>query len=219
MCKANDIEKFESLLMSIRREGMDKLLEFIRKSDFYIAPGSTKFHSSYKGGLLKHSLNVAECLLNKLQNPIWSDILSKVGRDSLLLVALLHDVCKTYYYTEQFKNQKTYDKKKIIEAKNQNPSCVKRDNKGEFVWEVVPVYVVEDKYPLGHGSKSVIFLMQYIKLNMSEIMAINHHMGAFCDSSQWNTLGKAYEIYPLSLALHEADLEATHLMEVEVNGN
>ena len=125
MCKANDIEKFESLLMSIRREGMDKLLEFIRKSDFYTAPGSTKFHSSYKGGLLKHSLNVAECLLNKLQNPIWSDILSKVGRDSL--VALLHDVCKTYYYTEQFKNQKTYDKKKNNRSKeSESILCKKR---------------------------------------------------------------------------------------------
>lgn len=56
------VEKFEKLLTSVKREGMDRLLEFIRKSDFYKAPASTRFHSCHEGGLLEHSLNVYTCL-------------------------------------------------------------------------------------------------------------------------------------------------------------
>ena len=53
---ADNIKSFEELLGSVNREGMDRLLEFIRKSDFYKAPASTRFHSSCEGGLLYHSL-------------------------------------------------------------------------------------------------------------------------------------------------------------------
>ncbi|MDE5993144.1 MAG: hydrolase, partial [Oscillospiraceae bacterium] len=44
----------------ITREGADKLLEYLLsdKSDFFTAPASTRFHGSYEGGLLEHSLNV-----------------------------------------------------------------------------------------------------------------------------------------------------------------
>lgn len=52
-----NIEKFESMLSRYDREGMDRLLDYIRKSDFYTAPASTRFHSCHEGGLLEHSLN------------------------------------------------------------------------------------------------------------------------------------------------------------------
>lgn len=215
MAEKTNIEKFEELLLSVKRDGMDKLIEFIRKSDFYTAPASTKYHLAVTGGLLEHSLHVAECLFNKLNNPIWEKKIGDVSRETLIIVSLLHDVCKTYNYGQELKNQKTYDADKVEAAKAKNPREVKRDTNGEFIWETVPVYVTDDKYPLGHGNKSVFFIMQYIKLDMQEIAAITHHMGAYCDSSQWTTLGNAYEKWPLALALHQADLEATYLMESE----
>ena len=46
----------------IKREGLSKLLDWLEKSDFYEAPASTKYHGNYAGGLLKHSLNVYDCL-------------------------------------------------------------------------------------------------------------------------------------------------------------
>ena len=49
----NDIAKFEQLLNGVKREGIKNLLGFIRKSDFYTAPASTRFHLSENGGLLK----------------------------------------------------------------------------------------------------------------------------------------------------------------------
>jgi hypothetical protein len=40
------IEIFKS---KIKREGADKLLEYIISSDFFVAPASAKYHSAYEG--------------------------------------------------------------------------------------------------------------------------------------------------------------------------
>ena len=106
--KAN-IERFESLLGTINRIGMNDVKNFIKKSDFYTAPASTKHHLAEEGGLLKHSLHVYDCLMNKKMNPLWAKVLDGVSDETLTLVSLLHDVCKTYYYGMSTKNQKTYD--------------------------------------------------------------------------------------------------------------
>lgn len=212
MSDNSNIAKFEELLGEVKREGIENLLGFIRKSDFYKAPASTRFHLSEEGGLLKHSLHVYECLNAKLSAPIWKDVLKNVSKETVLIVSLLHDLCKTYYYTTDYKNQKTYDETKVNSA---NPREIKHDAKGDYIWETVPCFTVDNKYPLGHGSKSVVFILQYMKLSMEEITAITYHMGAYCDSAQWTELGRAYDKYPLALALHQADMEATHILEVE----
>ena len=49
-------EEFIELLKSTNREGMENLLNFLEKSDFYKAPASTRSHGNYEGGLLEHSL-------------------------------------------------------------------------------------------------------------------------------------------------------------------
>lgn len=64
------IKRYEDLLLSVKREGIENLLSFIRKSDFYTAPASTKFHSCHEGGLLEHSLNVYDCLMEKKTSPV-----------------------------------------------------------------------------------------------------------------------------------------------------
>ena len=48
----------------IQREGAEKLLDYLcsTQSDFFTAPASTRYHGSYKGGLVEHSLNVYHCL-------------------------------------------------------------------------------------------------------------------------------------------------------------
>lgn len=108
MANQANIEKFEAMLTQYNRPGMDKLIEYIRKSDFYTAPASTRFHSCHEGGLLEHSLNVADCLLKKLDNPVWADILNEVGQESIIISALLHDICKSNFYVVELKNKKVY---------------------------------------------------------------------------------------------------------------
>ena len=60
-------EKFISLLRSTNREGMENLLEFLEKSDFYKAPASTRYHGNYEGGLLEHSMKVYEIFNEKVE--------------------------------------------------------------------------------------------------------------------------------------------------------
>lgn len=63
-----DRERFEKLMQTISdRPGFDRLMNYIRKSDFYTAPASTRFHLSCEGGLLQHSLNVYEALIGRLE--------------------------------------------------------------------------------------------------------------------------------------------------------
>jgi hypothetical protein len=189
------VVRFEKLLLETKRPGIENLLEFIRKSDFYTAPASTRFHGSYEGGLLEHSLNVLDCLAEKnaSDNAIWHKELVNVQSESIVISALLHDLCKTYFYTTEMRN--------------------KKDESG--AWVQVPFYTVNDLIPYGHGEKSVMMIEEYIKLLPAERYAIRWHMGSYEPKELWNTLGTAMEKYPLVLALHEADMEATYLLEKE----
>lgn len=56
------IKRFEDEMAKVARPGADKLMDYIRKSDFYTAPASTKYHLACEGGLLQHSLNVLDAL-------------------------------------------------------------------------------------------------------------------------------------------------------------
>ena len=180
-------EEFIELLKSTNREGMEKLIEFLNKSDFFIAPASTKFHGNYESGLLEHSLKVYEIFKHKVE-----DSGLKIEEETIKIVALLHDICKANYYKVDYRN-----------AKN---------SKGE--WEKVPYYIVSDKAPYGHGEKSVMMLTEYIKLTNEEKYAIRWHMGFTEPKELYGTLGEAYRKYPIALLLHEADLEATYFYNV-----
>ena len=193
-------ERFETLLCSVKREGIDKLLDYIRKTDFYTAPASTKFHLACEGGLLQHSLNVYDCLIAKKDAPIWKDVLKDTTEESIILVSLLHDFCKTGLYVEGIKNQKSYDAEKVVAADKWQ---VKHDAQGDFVWETVKSYQVDDKIPLGHGEKSVMLVQCYVKLKMPEVMAIRWHMGFSVEKGEYGTMGAAMEKYPLVLATRQ----------------
>lgn len=183
-------EKFIELLRSINREGIDKLIMWLEKTDFFIAPASTRFHGSYEGGLVEHSINVYEILSNKINYQEPYNTLH-VSSDSLKIITLLHDICKTNLYKIDYRNVKN-----------------------EYgVWEKVPYYTTDDKMPYGHGEKSVMMISQFIKLTQEEMYAIRWHMGFTEPKELYSTIGAAFEKYPICLALHEADLDATYLIE------
>ena len=71
----------------------------------------------------------------------------------------------------------------------------------------------EDRIPYGHGEKSVMMISKFIDLTMEEMYSIRWHMGFTEPKELYNTISSVYEKFPLALALHEADLEATYLKE------
>jgi len=182
-------EKFIELLKSTNREGIDKLLDFLEKTDFYTAPASTRFHGSFEGGLLEHSLKVYDILCNKMKH---LDIDLKVSDDTLKIVSLLHDICKVNFYKVDYRN-----------VKNE-----------QGVWEKVPYYTIEDTIPYGHGEKSVMMLTEYIKLTPEEKYAIRWHMGFSEPKESYLTLGNAMKKYPLIILLNESDLESTYFFNI-----
>lgn len=181
-------QRFIELLKETNREGIDKLLEFLETSDFYRAPASTRFHGSKEGGLLEHSLKVYDILEQKAKNNI---INLSVNEDTVRIVALLHDICKTNYYAVDYRN-----------AKN-----------ALGVWEKVPFYKVDDTIPYGHGEKSVMMISEFIKLTNEEKYAIRWHMGYTEPKELYSTIGAAYAKYPFALLTNEADLEATYFFD------
>lgn len=178
---------------NITRPGADRLLEYLlsENSDFFAAPASTKYHSAYEGGLCQHSINVYECLKAYCESSRVRDEYGlNVSDESIAIVGLLHDICKVNIYETSFRN-----------AKNE-----------QGVWEKVPYYAFNDTLPYGHGEKSVYIISGFMRLTREEAFAIRWHMG-FSGEENKNTIGKALEMFPLALAAHIADMEATFLIE------
>lgn len=198
-------DRFVSLVRSIDREGINELVEFLEKSDFYTAPASTRFHCSIPEGLLIHSLNVYDMFEQKRKTEPYKTVLGNISDDSSKIVTLFHDICKTYMYETDYKNKKIYSE-----------TGSKKDEKGRFDWQAVEFYKVNDLVPYGHGEKSVMMLEEFIKLQPIERYAIRWHMGFTEPKENWNALGSAIEKYPVILALHESDLEATYLLEKDM---
>ena len=180
-------EQFIELLKNTKREGMENLISFMEKTDFFEAPASTRYHGAYKGGLLEHSLKVYEILKEKIKNTEFD-----IKEDTIIISSLLHDICKLNFYKVDYRN-----------AKNE---------KGE--WEKVPYYTIQDTIPYGHGEKSVMMITEYIKLTSEEKYAIRWHMGFTEPKELYGTIGEAYKKYPLALLLFEADLEATYFYNI-----
>ena len=181
----NDWEIYKKLLLSTKRPGIENLVQWLDNSDFKVAPASTRYHSNYEGGLLKHSLNVyEECM--RQQDLIK---LFNVPKESIIITSLLHDICKVNYYKMEMRN-------------------VKKNG----AWVQEPYYTVEDMFPMGHAEKSIIITQQYIQLTEVEIAMIRNHMGGFVDTSYFSS-SNLFNKYPESLILHIADMKATYILE------
>lgn len=88
-------EEFINILKEIKRDGMENLIDFLNRTDFFEAPASTRFHGCFKGGLLEHSMKVYEILKTKTEDS-----------DSVKIIALLHDICKANFYKVDYRNAK-----------------------------------------------------------------------------------------------------------------
>ena len=187
-------EFIELYTQHIRREGSGALLDSLQnKSDFFTAPASAKFHGAYAGGLCEHSVNVYHCLRDYLERDRVRELYGlEYPEESVALVSLLHDVCKTGCYKPGSRNVKGPDGK----------------------WQSVPTFFYEDSLPYGHGEKSVYILSGFLRLTREEAMAIRWHMG-FSGEEDKRLVGQALEQFPLAFALSVADMEATYFLEGE----
>ena len=189
-----DRERFISIYKEkIHREGADAFLDWLSgdKSDFFTAPASTRYHNNCPGGLVSHSLNVYDCLVDYMsRESIKKAIGYEISDESIAIAALLHDVCKVNFYKESTRNVK--------------------DETG--TWIKVPYYEIDEKLPYGHGEKSVYVIGGFMRLSREEAFAIRYHMG-FSGKEEPRDVSAAFSMFPLAFALSVADQEATFLIE------
>lgn len=199
-CNINENkEEFVKLLKSTGREGVDDVIEELERLGFFSAPASAGHHLNVEGGLVQHSLNTCKAAF-----AIWEGMKAlepsldtEVKKESIIISALLHDVCKADIYKRSVK---------------------KRKNKlGQ--WEDCEGYKVSYKdFPMGHGEKSlVVILLSGLELYDDEMLAIRWHIGAwglnqnsFEDVRNYDTAQKEY---PLVAIIHAADVMAANVME------
>lgn len=192
------IKDFKNIVAAnIQRDGIDNLMEWVEnETDFFTAPASTRFHGSYEGGLLEHSLNVYNRLVFEMNTVIgegWEEIYSP---ETIAIVALFHDLCKIdrYVLTEKWR----------------------KDEDGQ--WEAYDAYDYnKEKAEMGHGAQSVYYLQKFIQLTEIEAQAIYWHMGAY-DISPYSSLANCSETFkwnPLAFLVHRADMAATYITENE----
>lgn len=193
-----NVKRFKKIVTeNIERDGIENLMEWLEhETDFFTAPASTRYHGSYEGGLVEHSLNVYDRLVWEMENTVgagWQELYSP---ETVAIVALFHDLCKIdrYVLTEKWR----------------------KDENGD--WEAYEAYEYnKEKAEMGHGAQSVFYLQKFIQLTEFEAQAIFWHMGAY-DISPYATLGACSETFkwnPLSFLTHRADMAATYVTENE----
>lgn len=193
-----NIKTFKQLVTThIQRDGVDNLLEWVtNETDFLTAPASTRYHGSYEGGLLEHSLNVFDQLVWEMDHVVGEGWTELYPMETVAIVALFHDLCKIDRYVLGQKWRK--------------------DENGE--WESYDAYEYNQQKPeMGHGAQSVYYLQKFIQLTEMEAQAIYWHMGAY-DISPYSTLAACSETFkwnPLAFLLHRADMAATYVVENE----
>ena len=148
------LERYENLksLVTERKVQFDRVINFIENETSWLnSPASTKYHLCIEGGLLEHSVNVAETML-KIRTVIAPDI----SVESCVIVALLHDLGKVgmpgnpqYLANEPSEKQQKYGYK---------PDAPYRFNK-ELTYLSVPV-------------RSLYLASKYIDFSEQEVQAI-----------------------------------------------
>ena len=191
-------ELFENLLRSTNREGIESVIAFLNNTDFYTAPSSASYHSNYQGGLLDNVLLVYSTAMRyrSILLQMQPDLEERLPEDSVIISALLHDVCKTCFYKQTQKWRK--------------------DANG--AWESYIGYEIEDTFPIGHGEKSVIMLQNFgLKLTADEMLAIRFHMGSWDGALLTNDVKFSYQNAmnkcPLMTVIQNADSTSSLLFE------
>lgn len=191
--------EFVELLYSTGREGMDEVIGQLEELGFFQAPASSKFHLNHEGGLLEHSLNVCKVglMLREQMLALKPDLEESLNKESVIIAALLHDICKADIYQK----------------------CIRKRKDRLRQWVDYETYELDySDFPLGHGEKSVIVLLRMgLDLSDDEIMAIRWHMSAwdlpFQSPDLKANFDTAKRLCPLCSLIQAADGLASNLLE------
>ena len=185
------MERYEILKSKVinRREEFLALMNFVENETEYLtAPASTKFHLCREGGLLEHSVNVAETLL-KLKNILAPEI----SDESCVIVGLLHDLGKV--------------------GMPKNPQYIKVEpsdkQKQNGLTPFPPYKFNSDLIYLSVPVRSLYLIGGRIHLTEEEVQAIIYHDGQYVEDNR----SVAMREEKLTLLLQHADIWSSRMIE------
>ena len=175
----------EQCVTSDRLHGVMALLNYLEPYGYFDAPASSAHHHSCEGGLAAHSLDVCKTLLSMayVYECRYDYILND---ESCVIVALFHDCHKV---TDGF-GRICYDENVLKSGK---------------ISEAKPYVTVKDYSPHAGGRKSTLLVSKFVALLEDEMQAIETHDGQYVSENRY----VQHKEYPLTLALHHADMLST----------
>ncbi|MFW5916423.1 MAG: hypothetical protein ACOCTM_03015 [Bacteroidota bacterium] len=225
-------EKFITRLKGTGREGIGFFIEWLEnETDFFEAPASMNHHTNFRGGLLSHSWNVLqhyESLIERM------DLDDEMPYESIVIEALLHDVCKIRCYEENDEpasdkqisylkdllkqHGKKFNRQRIKDITKRRASdliqWIKEEPESDPPKPGINWRYNDEFLPAGHGEKSVMIIQQFIELKPREMLAIRWHMGPWeqgltAGGTKLKSYRSACEMYPDVELLYLADQQAT----------
>lgn len=168
-----------------RKKEFDSFISMLEKDSSWLkSPASTKFHLNKEGGLLEHSVGVAETLLK-----LRETLAPQISEEACVIVALLHDVGKI--------------------GMPGKPRYLKNDNQWEIDKRGITYKINPDEVYMGLAARSIYLISKYIPLSDSEAQAILYHDGQFVEANY----EVAHKEMPLTLLVQFADSWTAHVYE------
>jgi len=181
-------QRFNELLRSTGVKGIEELITHLEQIGFYESPASTSLarHACFDGGLLKHSLNVAEFALDLFNH---TDVREKLTSKDIIIAALLHDVGKAGSFGLKYYNANVLKSGKVSSAK--------------------PYETNKELSGVQHQDASVLIVSKFIDLSKNQYIAIKYHNGLYTADGR-DIKGNET---PLYLLIHFADMWASRVLE------
>lgn len=185
-----EADKFKTVFRTlVKREGANSLLSWMSAAGFFEAPAGQKHHGAFPGGLVAHSNNVYRRLMMIYaeESRKNSEIHKCFNDETVAVVALLHDICKTDVYQQEEKDGEccyTYNDPLPLGHGEKSVYLITRFMK------LTPDEALAIRWHMGAFDKAA----QY----------------------DFRDLDKAQKQCKLAVMLHIADMMATHFDETEV---
>jgi len=172
-------ERYQNLKskVTVRQKEFTAFIEMLERDTIWLsAPASTRFHLNREGGLLEHSVGVAETLLQ-----LRSALAPAISEESCVIVGLLHDAGKV--------------------GMPGIPRYLKNDNEWEIKNRNLTYKINPQETYMGLAARSLYLISKYLPLTDAEAQAILYHDGQYIEANR----EAAHRETPLTLLVQFAD--------------
>jgi hypothetical protein len=193
----NVIDRYEDMKRKVvlRRDAFLRFTEFLEKETAWLtSPASTRYHMNVEGGLLAHSVGVAENAL-RLKGLLAPDI----SDESVVIVGLFHDTGKV--------------------GLPGKPCYLPNDNTWEVEKRDIRYRVNPEIVKMNLAVRSLYLVCRFIPLSEEEAQAIVAHDGIYPVRGGVNNLDYHHNECRLLMILQFADKWAAAVQEEIKGGN